>query len=75
MIFTLVIEEKASERKYMKYKVVVDIYPKTIPGTNGCHKYVFGEYKTKREAESVGASINASTGYIGVATVEKVTAY
>ena len=34
----------------MKYLVVVDIAPKMIKGTNGCHKYVFGEYKTKREA-------------------------
>lgn len=28
------------------WKVVVDIAPKTIEGTKGCHKYVFGTYKT-----------------------------
>ena len=53
------------------YKVIVDIAPKTISETNGCHKYVFGEYKTKKEAQSVSAAINSSTGYKGVATIEK----
>ena len=53
------------------YRVIVDIAPKTIPGTNGCHKYVFGTYKTKREAQAVSASINSATGYIGVATIKK----
>lgn len=60
------------EREKEMYKVIVDIAPKTISGTNGCHKYVFGEYKTKKAAQSVSATINSSTGYIGVATIEKV---
>ena len=33
------------------WEVVVDIAPRIIQGTNGCHKYVFGAYKTKREAD------------------------
>ena len=42
------------------WKVVVDIAPKTIEGTKGCHKYVFGTYKTKREAEKIINEINKS---------------
>ncbi len=44
------------------WKVVVNTYPKEIPGTNGCHKYVFARYKTKREAEAVKAKINDISG-------------
>lgn len=44
------------------WKVVCDTYPETIPGTNGCHEYVFGRYKTKREAEAVKAKINDVVG-------------
>lgn len=33
----------------MKYIVVVDIAPRTIKGTNDCHKYVFGKYETKKK--------------------------
>lgn len=58
------------ERESM-YKVIVDIAPKTIPGTNRCHKYVFGEYKTKKEAQSISSVINMSTGHIGIATILK----
>ena len=54
----------------MKYKVTVDISPKTIPGTNGCHEYVFGEYKTRREAFRVSEEINR-TKDAGTAVVEK----
>lgn len=42
------------------WKVVVDIAPKTIEGTKGCHKYVFGAYKTKKEAEKIINEINKS---------------
>ena len=44
------------------WKIVVDTSPEIIPGTNGCHKYVFARYKTKREAEAVKAKINGITG-------------
>lgn len=53
------------------YKVIVDIAPRTIAGTNGCHKYVFGRYCTKKETISVMESINNAEKYIGVATMEK----
>ena len=52
------------------YRVIVDISPKTIPGTNGCHEYVFGEYKTRREAFRVSEEINR-TKDAGTAVVEK----
>ena len=53
------------------YKVIVDIAPRTIAGTNGCHKYVFGRYCTKKETISVMESINNAEKYIGIATMEK----
>lgn len=52
------------------YKVVVDIAPKTISGTNGCHMFVYGSYKTKREARFIADSIN-DNGTMGRAFVEK----
>ena len=52
------------------YKVVVDIYPRTIQGTNGCHKYVFDSYKTKKQAQKVSDEINEN-GTLGKACVEK----
>ena len=58
------------EGKNVKYTVIVDISPKTIPGTKGCHKYVFNDYRTKKEAVKVAAKINANR-LMGVATVEK----
>ena len=54
----------------MKYKVIVDIAPKTIKGTNRCHKYVFDSYKTKKEACEIRDRIN-SLGDMGKAYVEK----
>ena len=53
------------------YKVIVDIAPRTIAGTNGCHKYVFGRYCTKKETISVMESINNAEKYIGIATMKK----
>ena len=53
------------------YKVIVDIAPKIIPGTNGCHKYVYGVHKERKEAEKVASAINAATGFPGVATIIK----
>lgn len=55
----------------MKYKVIVDIYPRKIKGTNGCHKYVFDEYRTKREAEAAAEALNAAKDFKGKAIVEK----
>ena len=57
----------------MMWKVIVDISPRTIEGTNGCHKYVWGHYKTKREAVLMCNDINSplSNGILGVATFEK----
>lgn len=52
------------------YKVIVDIAPKTIPGTNGCHKYVFETYKTKKAATAVMEQINNTEGF-GTAIIEK----
>lgn len=49
------------------WKVVVDMTPNTVPGTNGCHKYVLGRYKTKREAEGVKERFN------GIAEKESAT--
>lgn len=40
------------------WKVMVDISPRTIDGTKGCHIYVFGEYKTKKEAKRIVNEIN-----------------
>lgn len=52
------------------YKVIVDIAPKVVSGTNGCHKYVFSEYKTKKEAMETCNTINALR-HKGVATIQK----
>lgn len=53
-----------------KYVVMVNIYPRVISGTNNCSKYVFGEYKTKKEACRVMEQINYNNR-MGVASVEK----
>lgn len=53
----------------MKYMVIVDISPRTIEGTKRCHKYVFGEYKTKREASYFAAEIERLG--MGTATIER----
>ena len=42
----------------MNWKVVVDIAPRTIEGTNGCHEFVYGYYKTKGEAQTICDQIN-----------------
>ena len=52
------------------WKVIVDIAPKIIKGTNGCHKYVFDTYKTKKEALKKKDMIN-SLGDMGTAYIEK----
>lgn len=41
------------------YKVVVDVFPAVLSGTDGCHKYVFDYYRTKRSAEEVASAINS----------------
>ena len=53
----------------MKWKVVIDISPKTIEGTNGCHRYVYRWCKTKREADGIANKINEN-GNLGMAMVE-----
>lgn len=45
----------------MKWKVMCDMFPNTIPGTNGCHKYVLCEAKTKREAQRIADEITKTT--------------
>lgn len=61
----------ATGRKRLNmWEVVVDITPRTIAGTKGCHKYVFGEYKTKKCAEKIKNEINDS-GKLGKAYIEK----
>lgn len=57
------------EEKHM-FKVVVDIFPKTISGTNKCHKYIFGRYDTKKEAQKTVDAIN-ELGKLGNASIEK----
>lgn len=52
------------------YKVIVDISPNVIPGTNGCHEYVFGEYNTRKEALRISQEINR-TKEAGTAVIEK----
>lgn len=52
------------------FKVVVDIFPKTISGTNKCHKYIFGRYDTKKEAQKTVDAIN-ELGKLGNASIEK----
>lgn len=54
----------------MKWMIVIDIAPKVIEGTNGCHTYVFDYCKTKREATRVAEEINA-VGRFGMAFVER----
>lgn len=54
----------------MKWMIVIDIAPKVIEGTNGCHTYVFDYCKTKREATRVTEEINA-VGSFGMAFVER----
>ena len=54
----------------MKWSVVVDISPKTIRGTNRCHKYLFDQYKTKKEATFMAAELERLN--YGKATDEKV---
>lgn len=44
-----------------KWKVVCDTSPDTIPGTNGCHEYVFGCYGTKKEAQEIADRFNFVT--------------
>lgn len=53
----------------MKYRVVVDISPRVIEGTKSCHKYVFDEYRTKREASYISSEINRLG--LGKASVER----
>ena len=56
----------------MAWKVVVDIAPKTIEGTNGCHKYVFRHCRTKKEADMTARELNAlKHQFSGTATVER----
>ena len=43
------------------WKVVCDMFPDTVPGTNGCHKYVLCEVKTKREAQRIADEISQTT--------------
>lgn len=57
--------------KKMKWIVVIDISPKTINGTHGCHKYVFDEYKTQKTAIEIRDMIN-SLGDMGKAHIEKI---
>ena len=64
------LENKEQERNEIMYSVIVDIAPKTISDTNGCHKYVFNSYNTKKEAISIMNQINEN-GTMGIATVEK----
>lgn len=41
------------------YKVVVDVFPVVLSGTDGCHRYVFDYYKTKGSAEEAAHAINS----------------
>lgn len=45
----------------MKWKVMCDMFPNTIPGTKGCHKYVLCEAKTKQEAQRIADKIKETT--------------
>lgn len=54
----------------MAWKVVVDIAPKVIKGTKGCHEYVWQRYKTKKQAQFWADEFNRSGDY-GTARVEK----
>lgn len=58
----------------MKWKVVVDIAPRIVKGTNGCHQFVYGYYKTKKRAESEADEIN-SLEHAGKARVERCEGY
>lgn len=42
----------------MRWTVVVDIEPKTIEGTKGCHMFVFNEFNTQKEAEECAERLN-----------------
>ena len=53
----------------MEWKVVVDIAPRIIPGTNGCHKFVYGYYRTMAQAFKAAEEINLLE-CAGKATVE-----
>lgn len=53
------------------WNVVVDIAPRTIEGTKGCHEYVFDTFFTKKEAIEIRDRIN-SLGNMGKAYVEKI---
>lgn len=57
-------------KRLSMWKVTVDISPRTIDGTKGCHKYVFGEYKTKKEAKRIANEIN-ETRTLGKAYFKK----
>ncbi len=41
-----------------KWLVVCDMAPDTVPGTNGCHEYIFGRYRTKKEAQEMADRFN-----------------
>lgn len=54
----------------MKWNVIVDVKPHYIEGTEGCHRYVFGTYKTKKQADEICNGIN-SLKSLGKASVKK----
>ena len=48
--------------------MIVDISPRVVEGTKSCHKYVFNEYRTKKEASYISSEINRLE--LGKASVE-----
>jgi hypothetical protein len=56
-----------------KWKVVVDVFSNVIRGTNGCHKFVWDRYNTKKKAQKMADAINAvpANAKAGYAWVEK----
>jgi len=54
----------------MYWGVIVNIAPRTIKGTDGCHEYVFCWSNTRQEAQHIADRINTN-GKIGVARVER----
>ncbi len=54
----------------MLYKVVVDIYPQIISKDNPKTRYVFGVYRTKREADNIAKELNALKNVGKAKTVE-----
>lgn len=54
----------------MKYAVVINIAPRVIEGTAGCHEYLFEYCRTKKEATLLADSINR-VSTLGIARVEK----